>query len=68
MRKHRLWETYLTRRMEIASDHVHRDADWMEHALDDEAVAELEEKLGFPSVDPHGQPIPPKNGETRLSA
>ncbi len=58
VRKHRLWELYLTRRLELAADHVHRDADAMEHTLTDEAVAFLEEKLGFPTADPHGQPIP----------
>ena len=58
VRKHRLWELYLTRQLELAADHVHRDADAMEHTLSDEAVALLEEKLGFPEVDPHGQPIP----------
>lgn len=58
VRKHRLWEVYLTRRLELPSDHVHRDAEAMEHALTDEAVAEIEELLGFPEVDPHGRPIP----------
>lgn len=58
VRKHRLWEVYLTRRLELPSDHVHRDAEAMEHALTDEAVAEIETLLGFPTVDPHGQPIP----------
>lgn len=60
VRKHRLWELYLTRRLELASDHVHRDAEAMEHALSEAAVAELEERLGFPQVDPHGRPIPPR--------
>ncbi|HXV77480.1 MAG TPA: iron chelate uptake ABC transporter family permease subunit [Candidatus Polarisedimenticolaceae bacterium] len=59
VRKHRLWELYLTRRLELASDHVHRDADTMEHALTDEAVAKLEQVLGHPTRDPHGRPIPP---------
>jgi manganese/zinc/iron transport system permease protein len=58
VRKHRLWELYLTRRLELPSDHVHRDAETMEHALDEAAVAQLEEVLGFPATDPHGQPIP----------
>lgn len=63
VRKHRLWELYLTRRLELPSDHVHRDAEAMEHALTDEAVERLEELLGFPATDPHGRPIP-----TRRSA
>lgn len=58
VRKHRLWELYLTRQLELASDHVHRDAEAMEHALDETAVAQLEERLGFPTHDPHGRPIP----------
>lgn len=60
VRKHRLWELYLTRRLELASDHVHRDADAMEHALSDEAVGRIDELLGFPREDPHGRPIPPR--------
>ena len=58
VRKHRLWELYLTHRLELASDHVHRDADAMEHTLSDEALADLDALLGYPEVDPHGQPIP----------
>jgi manganese/zinc/iron transport system permease protein len=60
VRKHRLWELYLTRRLEIASDHVHRDAETMEHVLTDETVARLEQVLGYPEADPHGRPIPPR--------
>lgn len=60
VRKHRLWEIYLTRRLELPRDHVHRDAEAMEHALSDDAVLRLEEMLGFPSLDPHGRPIPPR--------
>lgn len=62
VRKHRLWELYLTRQLELASDHVHRDADAMEHTLSEEAVARLDEKLGWPEHDPHGRPIPREKG------
>ncbi len=58
VRKHRLWELYLTRRLELAEDHVHRDAEDMEHVLSDDAVAELDELLGHPERDPHGRRIP----------
>lgn len=58
VRRHRLWEVYLTRRLELPSDHVHRDAEVMEHALTDDDVARIEEVLGFPATDPHGKPIP----------
>jgi Mn-dependent DtxR family transcriptional regulator len=60
VRKHRLWEVYLTRRLELASDHVHRDAEAMEHALSDDAMLRLDEMLGHPTLDPHGRPIPPR--------
>ncbi|HSK74835.1 MAG TPA: iron chelate uptake ABC transporter family permease subunit [Thermoanaerobaculia bacterium] len=58
VRKHRVWELYLTRRLELPSDHVHRDAEAMEHALSDEAVDRIEALLGYPRLDPHGRPIP----------
>jgi manganese/zinc/iron transport system permease protein len=58
VRNHRLWELYLTRRLDLALDHVHRDAEEMEHALPPEVVAELEETLENPELDPHGHPIP----------
>lgn len=64
VRKHRLWELYLTRQLELASDHVHRDADAMEHTLTEEAVDLLDEKLGRPEFDPHGRRIP-REGEAR---
>lgn len=60
VRKHRLWELYISRRLELPPDHLHRDAEAMEHALSDEALAEIEAKLGHPTVDPHGRPIPPR--------
>jgi manganese/zinc/iron transport system permease protein len=62
VRNHRLWELYLTRRLELPPDHVHRDAESMEHALSPETVAELDRTLGHPTRDPHGRSIPlPKN-------
>jgi manganese/zinc/iron transport system permease protein len=58
VRKHRLWESYLARRLELPADHLHRDAETMEHALSDEAVETIDRALGFPTHDPHGRPIP----------
>ena len=58
VRNHRLWELYLTQRLLIAADHVHRDAEDMEHALDDEVLEAIDRALGRPTVDPHGRPIP----------
>lgn len=59
--KHRLWETYLVHQMKIAPDHVHRDAEDMEHILDDAMVEELNKILGNPKADPHGKSIKIKN-------
>ncbi|MBD3868770.1 MAG: metal ABC transporter permease [Acidobacteria bacterium] len=58
VRKHRLWESYLSRRLELPPDHLHRDAEMMEHALSDEVVDDLDRRLGYPECDPHGKPIP----------
>jgi manganese/zinc/iron transport system permease protein len=58
VRNHRIWELYLTRRLDIAADHVHRDAEDMEHALDDAVLEAIDQALGRPTVDPHGRPIP----------
>lgn len=57
VQKHRLWETYLVERMNFASDHVHRDAEIMEHLLTDEVVEKLKNVLGNPKVDPHGKSL-----------
>ncbi|MDE0826334.1 MAG: metal ABC transporter permease [Akkermansiaceae bacterium] len=58
VRNHRLWELYLTNEAEYQADHVHDDAEIVEHLLGEEAIKRLEEELGFPETDPHGSPIP----------
>jgi manganese/zinc/iron transport system permease protein len=55
---HRLWEMYLTTYLRIAPDHVHEDADTIEHLLTPELEAELERLLDYPKVDPHKSEIP----------
>ncbi len=55
---HRLWELYLTTHLHIAPDHVHDDADTIEHLLTPELEAELEQLLDYPKVDPHKSEIP----------
>lgn len=55
---HRLWELYLTEYLRIAPDHVHEDADTIEHLITPELEKKLEEKLGYPKVDPHNSEIP----------
>ena len=58
VRNHRLWELYLTNEANYAADHVHDDAEKVEHLLSEEKVKELELFLDHPTVDPHGKPIP----------
>lgn len=58
VRNHRLWELYLTNEAEFAPDHVHEDAEKIEHMLGEETVRRLERLLDFPSKDPHGKLIP----------
>lgn len=57
-RLHRLWEVYLTEYLQIASDHVHDDAETIEHVLTPELEAELEALLRRPERDPHSRSIP----------
>ncbi len=54
---HRLWELYLTKYMQLPADHVHDDAEAIEHIITPELEMELESQLGFPAIDPHNQPI-----------
>ncbi|QQL45450.1 iron chelate uptake ABC transporter family permease subunit [Sulfuriroseicoccus oceanibius] len=58
VRNHRLWELYLTNAADYAPDHVHDDAERIEHVLGEPIVRELEKRLDFPQLDPHGKPIP----------
>ena len=55
---HRLWELYLTQYLKIAPDHVHDDADTIEHILTPELEERLEKLLDYPQVDPHQSEIP----------
>ena len=58
VKMHRLWELYLTTQLHIAPDHVHDDADTIEHLLTPELEAELEQLLNYPKTDPHKSEIP----------
>jgi len=55
---HRLWEAYLSTYLRIAPDHVHEDAETIEHIITPELEAELEQLLDYPKVDPHESEIP----------
>lgn len=58
VRNHRLWELYLTNAAHYAADHVHEDAEKIEHVLGTELVRDLERRLHFAKRDPHGKLIP----------
>ncbi|MBA4148766.1 MAG: metal ABC transporter permease [Verrucomicrobia bacterium] len=58
VRNHRLWELYLTNAVQFAADHVHEDAEKIEHVLGDEVVREIEKRLNYATKDPHGRDIP----------
>lgn len=62
VRAHRLWETYLVQKIGLTEEQIHEDAEKYEHLLTDELLDEVDENLGFPSMDPHGSPIPSKKG------
>ena len=70
VRHHRLLERYLVDRLGLALDEVHAEAELLEHALSEELEAKIDEELGFPTHDPHGDPIPDRDlrlvhGESR---
>jgi ABC-type Mn2+/Zn2+ transport system permease subunit/Mn-dependent DtxR family transcriptional regulator len=60
VRTHRLWETYVTKEKVIDMEHIHPEAEKVEHVLTEDIVDELDEELGFPEKDPHGSDIPRK--------
>src|SRR3954451_14850026 len=61
LRHHRLIERYLAERLGVPLDEVHAEADRLEHALSEELEARIDEALGFPTHDPHGDPIPDRD-------
>ena len=62
IRKHRLWEVFLVNKLGFNWDEVHEIAEELEHINSDKLVQQLDEFLGFPQFDPHGDPIPDKHG------
>ena len=58
-RLHRLWEAYLLHAAKFDIDHVHDDAESIEHILTPELEKKIRETLGDPGLDPHGEHIPP---------
>jgi DtxR family Mn-dependent transcriptional regulator len=61
VRHHRLLEQYLSQTLGLSLEEVHAEADRLEHALSEELEAHIDKTLGYPTHDPHGDPIPDAN-------
>lgn len=65
IRKHRLWETFLVQKLAFTWDEVHEVAEQLEHIHSGRLIDKLDEFLGYPKVDPHGDPIPDGKGKIK---
>jgi DtxR family Mn-dependent transcriptional regulator len=63
VRRHRIWEVFLHQVVGLPWDKVHGEAENLEHSSSDELIDRLEEMLDYPEFDPHGDPIPDRNGK-----
>lgn len=63
IRKHRLWETFLVEKLNFSWDQVHEVAEQLEHIQSPLLIQRIDALLGYPTHDPHGDPIPSEQGE-----
>ncbi|MET1258307.1 metal-dependent transcriptional regulator [Flagellimonas sp. DF-77] len=63
VRKHRLWEVFLVKKLDFTWDEVHEVAEQLEHIKSEKLIDKIDALLDFPKYDPHGDPIPSKNGD-----
>jgi DtxR family Mn-dependent transcriptional regulator len=68
VRRHRVIEMFLVRMMGYGWDEVHDEAEQMEHVVSDRLIDRMDEMLGRPEVDPHGDPIPTPEGVVKTQA
>lgn len=66
IRRHRIWEVFLVDKLNYKWNEVHDLAEQLEHIESDDLVKRLETFLGFPAVDPHGDPIPDEHGKMKV--
>jgi DtxR family transcriptional regulator, Mn-dependent transcriptional regulator len=66
IRKHRLWELFLVKKLRFGWEEVHEMAEELEHISSKKLVDRLDEFLGYPKSDPHGDPIPDSSGKVPL--
>ncbi|MDA0986541.1 MAG: metal-dependent transcriptional regulator [Bacteroidetes bacterium] len=62
IRKHRLWEMFLVKHLGFKINEIHEEAENFEHIMSNKMENKIDELLNFPIIDPHGEPIPNKNG------
>jgi DtxR family Mn-dependent transcriptional regulator len=62
VRKHRLWEVFLVEKLDFSWDEVHDIAEQLEHIKSEKLINKLDDFLGNPTEDPHGDPIPDAQG------
>jgi len=67
IRRHRLWEYFLSEKLNFKWDEVHEVAEDLEHVSSRQIIERLDEFLGFPKFDPHGDPIPDNLGRVEIS-
>lgn len=67
VRRHRIWETYLYKQLQFSWSEVHEIAEQLEHVNSDKLIDKIYSILGSPEFDPHGDPIPNKQGIIPLS-
>ncbi|MCX8019319.1 MAG: metal-dependent transcriptional regulator [Chitinophagaceae bacterium] len=63
IRRHRLWEYFLAEKLRFSWEEVHELAEELEHVRHKKLIDRLDAFLGFPRLDPHGDPIPDKDGQ-----
>jgi DtxR family Mn-dependent transcriptional regulator len=68
VRKHRLWEAFLVEKLNFSWSEVHEVAEQLEHVHSQQLTDRLDKFLGFPEIDPHGDPIPDRKGKVRKRA
>jgi DtxR family Mn-dependent transcriptional regulator len=66
VRRHRLWEFFLSKKLHFSWDEVHAIAEELEHVSSKKLIDKLDEYLGFPQFDPHGDPIPDSKGKMKI--
>ncbi|MEQ8471461.1 MAG: metal-dependent transcriptional regulator [Marinoscillum sp.] len=67
IRKHRLWEVFLVEKLDFNWDEVHEVAEQLEHIKSPTLISRLDKFLGYPTMDPHGDPIPNEHGEIKIN-